>query len=268
MLLRKPDSLEPKKLNEPPQSVHLRDANGRSPISLMAKSFYIKRDYLNGSDAVMHEALVQAKRGNLPDVDRLAIAHQLMELYTVDFWQNEKALVVFKEITPSLYRLSTRLDNSQKQGPPIYTGVAPYIYLLAARAQLQLNNPAAAVDNCKKGLTLTRGQPDGPWMTARIENMEGQALIKLNKLDEARICLQSSVNAMTGILGNESNHNIAEGYRFLARIFMLRDNFEQATKLTQHGIAILRPILTENWRIARDYDPQLQEIAAKANFKK
>jgi tetratricopeptide (TPR) repeat protein len=253
----------------PSPVVQLQTAGEPSALALLVNSLYMKKDHLSQADSTQRQALLQAKHDKLPDVDQLAIAQQLMETYTVDRWENARAMSVFNEVSPSLSRLTARLATSPKDGPYAYTGLAPMIYMLAARAQLQEKNYDQALLYCKKGLEMTRGQPDGPWLAARVEHMQGQILIRLKRYDEAAASLRSSMNAMMKIFGSNANHNIAEGYRFLAVIALEHGDYKRARKLTQEGIDILSKLPLENWRIPKDFAPQLIIIdsAEKASKK-
>jgi|AGTN01.3.fsa_nt_gi Serine/threonine protein kinase len=254
-----------KKSAEPPAAVQSKSGSDNSPLVLLSRGLYMKKDHLSASDSSMHQALAIAKQGRAPDVEQVAIAHQLMESYASDTWQPPKAMAVFKEVSPALERLSARLAASPENGPYAYTGVAPLVYLLAARSRWQDNDYKKSVAFSKKGIELTRGQPEGAWMAARLNSMQGEALFHLKKFDEAQKCFQSSLDAEQKFLGSETNQNVAENYRFLAKIEMERGHYEKARDLTQRGIALLQGILTENWRIARDYTPQLQKIEELKN---
>lgn len=251
----------------PLQAVQPKHTSDNSPLVLLSRSLYMKKDYLSATDSSLHQALAIAKQEKLPDVEQLAIANQLMERYTNDSWKNKEAMAVFNEITPVLKRLYKRLESSPEKGPYVYTGVAPLVFLSAALAQLHEHNYEQSVEYSKKGLEFTRGQTEGPWMAARLKHMQGEALLQLKKYDEAEACFQSSLEDEIKILGTEKNHNIAENYRFLALIASERGDYEKARILTQKGLDLLKDHLTEAWRVPRDYVPQLQkieELAAKA----
>lgn len=243
----------------PPQSVRSK-LSSQSPLVLMSRGLYMKKDYLSTADSSFHQALKIAQQEKLSEVEQLAIAQQLMERYTVDSWQNPAAMAVFNEVTPALKRLYKRLAASPKNGPYEYTGVAPLVFLSAALAQMHERNFKKAAQLATKGVEFTRGQAEGPWMAARLNHMRGEALLALLEFDEAQKCFQSSLDEEKKVLGNENNHNIAENYRFLALVEMARGHYEGARTLTQKGIGLLWPIQTENWRIAKDYEPQMKEI--------
>src|SRR5262249_16023243 len=116
---------------------------------------------------------------------------------------------IFAKVSPSLQNLTKKLEERDANEPVPYVGSAPMVYCCMARSEFDLRHMDKCVQYIQVGLQLCDGQPDGVWMSGRLNMMLGQALIEMGKFQEAENALQLSLKQLKEV-GGEKNAWVAE----------------------------------------------------------
>lgn len=208
-----------------------------SPLTLVCYAQNYKDDDMKRWEANLEAAWKRAEQEKAPDLDKLAIAQNLLSLYS-PYWEDSEASDVLRRVAPSLNRVKEAFEKSSRQGALSFTGGAPLIYCHAAETKMHSQDFPGAVKSCEEGLKLAAGQPDGQLLRAKLERQMGQAYLGMGKLDEAERLLSKSGQTFIDLYGRESSQG-GIALKDMASVYEKQKRYPRAVQTLKDAIAVL-----------------------------
>jgi len=211
-----------------------------SPLTLVCYAQNFKDEDMMRWEANLEAAWKRAEQDKSSDLDKLAIAQNLLSLYA-PYWEDSKASDVLRRVAPALNRVKATFEDSSKQGAPGFTGGAPLIYCHAAETKSHSQDYPGAVKACEDGLKLAVGQPDGQLLRAKLERQMGMAYLGMGKFDEAERLVGKSGQTYIDLYGRQSSQG-GIALKDMASVYEKQKRLQRAEQTLKEAIEILEKV--------------------------